>query len=82
MGRKHTLGRDSSVLVSKRVVLRMRVQECLGVLVAELDRVVVVDANTAQRQSVVRQGLLEAGGHEVIAGPALVQDREVDVKPE
>jgi hypothetical protein len=77
-----TLGGNSSILISERVILGMRVQERLGFLVTDLDSIVIVDADATQRQRVVCQSLLERWGHEVVAGPALVQDGEVDLEPE
>lgn len=60
----------------------MRMQESLGLLVAHLDGIIVVDRHAAQRQSIVGKGLLESRRHKIITGAALVQNRKVDLEPE
>lgn len=77
-----TLRRNTSILITERVARSVRVKVHLGVLVPELNGVVVVHRDTVLSQEVVGQGLLELRRHEIIARTALVQNAEVHLEPE
>jgi hypothetical protein len=77
-----TLGRDTAIVVTKRVLVGVTVQVDLGVLVTDVDGVKVVDADGLLGHDVVAESLLELGAHEVVAGAGAVENGEVDLEPE
>lgn len=77
-----TLGRDTAVVVTKRVSVGMTVEVDLCVLVTDVDGVVVVDADGLLGHDVVAESLLELGAHEVVTGTGAVEDGEMDLEPE
>ena len=76
------LGRDTTVIVAKRVFVGVTVEVDLCILVTDVDGVVVVDADGLLGHDVVAQSLLELGAHEVITRAGAVEDGEVDLEPE
>jgi hypothetical protein len=77
-----SLAGDTSVIVTKRVFIRVTVEVCLGLLVSEHDVVKVVNRNRIGRHEVITQRLLELGRHEVITRARLGEDGEVNLEPE
>lgn len=76
------LGRDTAIVVTKRVLVGMTVEVDLGVLVADVDGVVVVDADGLLSHDVVAESLLELGAHEVVARAGAGENGKVDLEPE
>lgn len=76
------LARDTAIIVAERVSVLVTVEVGLGLLVANADAVVVLDVNSVGQHDVVAEGLLELGGHEVVAGAGAVEDGKVDLEPE
>jgi hypothetical protein len=77
-----TLGRDTAIVVTKRVLVGVTVEVDLGVLVADVDGVKVVDADGLLGHDVVAESLLELGAHEIVTRTGAVEDGEVDLEPE
>lgn len=77
-----TLGRNSAILVTQRVLVWVRVKETLRILVPDLDGVVEMHADAVLGHDIVCERLLERGRHEIVAGAASVQDAEVNLEPE
>lgn len=73
---------DTSVIITKRVLIRVTVEVGLGLLVSEHDVIVVVDRNSIARHDVIAQRLLELGRHEIITRARLSEDGEVNLEPE
>lgn len=76
------LAGDSAIVVTERVPVLMTVKVCLGLLVFQSDRVVVVDSDGIGQHDVITQGLLELGSHEVVSRPGSVQNGEMHLEPE
>jgi hypothetical protein len=77
-----TLRGDTAVVVAKRIPVRVTVKIDLGVLVADVDGIVVVDADRLLCHDVVAERLLELGAHKVVARSRTGQDGKVDLEPE
>lgn len=60
----------------------MGVQKRLGVLVAKLNGVVIVDLHAANSKMVIGQSLLERRRHEIITWSTTVEDSKMDLEPE
>jgi hypothetical protein len=77
-----TLRRDTAIVVTERVSVRVTVEVDLGVLVTDVDSIVVVDADGLLGHDVVAESLLELGAHEVVTRAGAVEDGKVDLEPE
>lgn len=85
-----TLRTDSSIIVSQGVLVDMRVQELLGILVLDRDRVKVSNfchqpiasirklTLRIEKQFVALESLLESGRHECVSGSRVDENLEVD----
>lgn len=73
---------DTSVIITKWVLIRVAVEVGLGLLVPEHNVVKVVNRNRIARHHIIAQRLLELGRHEVITRPRLGEDRKVNLEPE
>jgi hypothetical protein len=76
------LGRDTAIIVTEGVLVRVTVKVDLGVLVADVDGIKVVDADGLLGHDVVAESLLELGAHEIVTRAGTVEDGEVDLEPE
>ncbi len=77
-----TLTRNSSVVVSQWISIRMTMEETVSFLMLDLDVIIVIDGYRVGQHCIVSQSLLEFWGHEVVARARAVQDRKVNLKPE
>lgn len=76
------LGRNTTIVVTKRVLVGVTVEIDLGVLVADVDGVVVVDADSLLGHDVVAESLLEFRAHKVVARAGTGKNGKVDLEPE
>lgn len=77
-----TLARHTAIVISQRVLVRVAVKVGLGLLVPDADGVIVINGDGIGEHNVVTEGLLELGGHKVIARSRASEDREVNLEPE
>ena len=77
-----SLTRDSTIIVSQRIFIKMTVKVGLRLLMPHCDRVVVFYACRSCIHDIVGQGLLESRSHEVVAWARSRENREVDLEPE
>lgn len=77
-----TLARDTAIIVAEGIFLIVAVQEDLGVLVFDRQMVIVENIEGRGVHNVVAQGLLEFGGHEVVARARPAEDGKMDLEPE
>lgn len=76
------LGRNATIVITERVLVGVTVKVDLGVLVADVDSVVVVDADRLLSHDVVAESLLEFRAHKVVTRTGAVEDGKVDLEPE
>ena len=77
-----SLGRNTSIIVTQRVAVRMAVKVDFGLLVTDGDGIIVVDTDGLKAHDIVAQSLLELWGHEVVTRAGSCEDGEVDLEPE
>ena len=77
-----TLRRDTAVVVTQRVSVGVTVEVDLGVLVTDVDSIVVVNADGLLGHDVVAESLLEFRAHKVVTRTGAVEDGKVDLEPE
>lgn len=77
-----TLAGNTTVVVSKRIVVLVTVKVRLGLLVSQSNRIVVVNCDSISQHDVVTQRLLEFGRHEIISRSRAGKNREVNLEPE
>ncbi|KFY27218.1 hypothetical protein V493_03638, partial [Pseudogymnoascus sp. VKM F-4281 (FW-2241)] len=73
---------DTSVIITKWVLVRVAVEVGLGLLVSKHDVVEVVNRNSIGRHNVIAQRLLELRSHKVITRARLGENSEVNLEPE
>ena len=76
------LTRDAAIVVSERILIRMAVEESLGVFMTKTDDVVVEDVDSLGMHDVVAKCLLKLWGHEIISRPRSRENSEMDLEPE
>lgn len=77
-----TLTRYTTVVISQRILVRMAMEECFGILVPQDDGVIVLDVDGGLMHEIVAQSLLKFRGHKVVTRPRSGQDGEVNLEPE
>jgi hypothetical protein len=77
-----SLRRDTSILVSEWVAVWVAVKVDLGLLVADGDGIVVIDANRLKAHDIVAQGFLELWSHKIVTRSRTSKNGEMNLEPE
>ena len=73
---------DTSIVIAKRVPIRMAVQENPRVFVLHGNHVAILNTHTLHRHDIIRKRLLELRCHEIIARSRTRQNRKMHLEPE